>query len=265
MQACLSMYDLPALRAATDVWWEGLARHLRVADVDEVPTCLTREPLPDWADPGLLLAQTCGYPLTHRLADKVQLLCTPCHAAPGCEGPRYSSAIVVAEGSAASGLEELRGGVCAINERDSHSGFNVLRRMVAPLAGGGPFFGRVIETGSHPASLAAVGTGRADLCAVDAVLHALLARHQPGALAGTRVMGFSRMAPGLPYIAGSAVAPATLESVRRAIHSAFTDKSLSAVREDLLLTGAEDLPLQAYDEIVRMEMEAEHLGYPELR
>lgn len=265
MRASLPMYDLPELRATTDAWWRGLAGHLRAAGVPDVPARLQRDPAPAATEPDLLLTQICGYPLTHALAGRVQLLGTPCYAAPGCAGAMYSSALVVAARSAAATLADLRGGVCAINARDSHSGCNVLRGMLAPLAGGRPFFARVRETGSHQASLAAVAAGEADICAVDAVTHALLQRHAPRRLAGTRVLAFSPPAPGLPLVAGPGIDGPTRARVRAAIKAAHADPGLEPMRAELLLDGVEFLPLAAYDAIAAMAREAAALGYPELR
>jgi len=258
------MYDVPAARTATDRWWRGLARHLRGAGVAAVPESLSREPVPAWTDPALLFSQTCGYPLTHALAGRVQLLGTPVYRAPGCHGWRYASALVVSAESTARGLVDLRGGVCAFNAPDSHSGYNVLRRMVAPLAGGDTFFGGLLETGAHRASIAAVGEGRADLCAVDCVTHALLVRHDPVALHGTRVLDFSPAAPGLPYIAGPSVAGETCRRMCRALDAAVADPGLADVRAALLIEGVETVPTAAYEDIVTMEREAAELGYPVL-
>ena len=265
MHASLPMYDLPELRAATDAWWRGLAGHLRAAGFPDVPARLQRDPGAAATGPDLLLTQVCGYPLTHALAGRVQRVCTPCYAAPGCAGARYSSALVVPASSGAATLADLRGGVCAINARNSHSGCNVLRRMLAPLAGGRPYFARVTRTGSHEASLAAVAAGEADLCAVDAVTHALLERHAPRRLAGTRVLEFSPSAPGLPYVTGGDRDAAELWRMRAAIGAALADPGLEAVRADLLISGAEIPGPESYDEIPAMEREAIALGYPELR
>lgn len=265
MLASLPMYDLPVVRAATDRWWTGLARHLRTAGISGVPEQLARNPAPEPTDPALLLTQACGYPLTHRLAGRLRLLCTPAYDAPGCSGARYASVLLVRADTDATGLADLRGGACAVNAIDSHSGCNVLRRMVAPLAGEGRFFGRVETTRSHVASIARLAAGEADICAVDAVTHALLARHDPGRLEGTRTLGFSPDAPGLPYVAGRAVHEDEAARMRAALRAAFADPSLADSREALLIAGAEELPLAAYDEIVTMEREAIDMGYPELR
>lgn len=266
MLASLPMYDLPEVRGATDSWWAGLARHLRRAGVHGVPRRLNRGPHPGrlWRAPELLLSQACGYPLTHALAGSVGLLCTPAYAAPGCTGARYTSALVVHVDSPARHLAELRGGVCAVNATDSHSGYNVLRRMVAPLAQGAAFFSRIMETGSHVASLRSVGAGEADLCAVDCVTHALLARHVPAVLAATRVLGFSPDAPGLPYVAGPRIDADTRTRIRDAIHAALADPALAEARAALLIAGMEELPLSAYEEIKEMERVTGAMGYPEL-
>ncbi|MCZ7598487.1 MAG: hypothetical protein M5U09_13265 [Gammaproteobacteria bacterium] len=66
-----------------------------------------------------LFSQTCGYPLTHALAGLVRLVATPCHAAPGCDGPRYRSLLIVAAESRAETLDGLRSMRCAFNDTDS--------------------------------------------------------------------------------------------------------------------------------------------------
>ena len=82
--ASLPMYDLPAIRDATDHWWRGLARAFRSEGVPDVPDALSRGPdVRDlWRHGGLLFSQTCGYPLMHELKDDVTLLATPCYVAP---------------------------------------------------------------------------------------------------------------------------------------------------------------------------------------
>lgn len=265
MLASLPMYDLSAVRAATDHWWQGLAHHMRRAGIRDVPAGLTRDPAPSWIDPRLLISQACGYPLTHALDGCIEPVCTPVYAAPGCNGARYSSALVIAEGSPARSLSDLCGARCAYNAADSHSGYNVLRSMVAPLANGEAFFAGLLETGAHGASLDAVAAGEADLCAVDAVTHALVARHEPERLAGTRVLTFSPTAPGLPLVAGPCVTADIRARLQDAVVAAITDPDLEPVRTDLLIGDAEPLARSAYDEILGFERSAIDLAYPLLR
>ena len=250
--AALPMYDLAELRAATDAWWTGIARHLRAAGLDAVPESLSR---PDdlaavWDDPDLLIGQGCGYPLTHAYAQAWHYLATPVYAAPGCSGASYRSWLVVAADAGARSAAELRGGVAAVNAPDSHSGCLALRAALAVHASApGPAFADVLWTGGHRASLRAVAAGRADVAAVDCVTHALMAAHAPEALAGTRVLAGSPTAPGLPLIAGRRVDAPTRARVCRALRSAAADPALAAVRRDLRIVDLHVLPPDAYDRI----------------
>src|SRR5690606_14850562 len=226
--ASLPMYDLPELGAAHDAVWARIARSLEAAGVADVPSALAREGgcEPLWGHPELLFSQTCGYPLVTSHAGRLRVIATPTYDAPGCGIASYASMIVVPERSRATSLGDLRGAVCAVNERSSHSGMNALRAMLAPLAAGAPFFREVRMTGGRVGSVAAVQRGGADVCAVDAAPHALLARHRPGALAGTRVLGRSPGAPALPFVTRADAPEALVTALRAALAEALADPEL---------------------------------------
>lgn len=264
--ASLPMYDLAELQAETDAWWAGLAGHLRSAGVPDAPATLARDRPAEAVleSPDLLLAQTCGYPLTHAMAGKLRPVATLAYAAPGCEGASYRSLIVVREKDPIRNLVAARGRTAAVNALDSHSGLNVLRAMLAPFSAGGRFLGRVVVTGSHRASLAAVAAGEADLAAIDCVTHALLARHAPEALEGTRLLMASPPAPGLPYVTRAGAVDDLVARLRAGLAAALADPALAAVRDALLIAGAEPLPLKAYAAMPAMRRAAEALGYAEL-
>jgi ABC-type phosphate/phosphonate transport system substrate-binding protein len=265
MLASLPMYDFPEVRAATDAWWRGIAKALERAGVEGVPKLLTRNPDIDvWHSPELLLTQTCGYPLTHELAGVVELVATPAYAADGCKGADYCSLIVVSEDNPANGLEELRGSACAYSRRHSHSGYNAIRAAVAPLVDGGAFFSRVVESGGHPVSIELVATGQADVCAVDCVTHALMARYQPAALAGTRIMGRTEHAPGLPYVTRAGVDQDYMSRLRDGLQSAIADTGLADARDTLLLTDVRVFGYDDYQRIDDMEDSARVAGYAEI-
>jgi ABC-type phosphate/phosphonate transport system substrate-binding protein len=262
--ASLPMYDLPELRAATDAWWHGLARAFRREGIADVPDSLDRRPAYQdvWLAPDLLFSQTCGYPLTHALAGRVELVATPCYTAEGCEGPSYCSFVVVNADSVASAIGDLRGARCAINGVDSQSGYNALRSLVATVAEEGRFFGGVAITGGHLASLALVASARADVAAIDCVTHGLLARHRPQALAGTRVLCRTASAPGLPYVTRAGADADLLRRLRGGLERALADAQSAEVRGALLLAAAVVLPVAAYDRIGDMENAAVAAGYP---
>jgi ABC transporter, phosphonate, periplasmic substrate-binding protein len=264
--ASLPMYDLPEVRPALDALWGGLARDLAREGVPDVPCALARGVPPDasWSSADLLLSQCCGYDLLNGYAGTLRPLATPCYRAPGCVGPAYASLVVVAEHSPARGLADLRGGVCAINGWSSHSGMSALRALIAPLSPGSRFFARIEVSGSHRASLAMVARGAADVAAIDCVVHALLVRHRPAAVAGTRPLGRTPQAPAPPFVTGAAVGDAAVARLRTALCRTFDDPSLEAARADLLLAGLEVLPFAAYDRIKAFERFAARRGYPVL-
>lgn len=261
--ASLPMYDLPEVTAATDAWWSGLARAMAREGIADVPDRLTRgEDLhAAWRAPDLLFSQTCGYPLTHALKGRVRAVATPAYDCPGCAGPAYCSVIVVRADDPAGSLQDLRGRSAAINNPGSQSGYSALRAAVAPLARDGRFFGGVVRSGGHAASLAMVANEEADVCAVDCVTYALLARHRPAAVEGLRVLTRSAVAPGLPYVTRAAADGDLLARLRGALFAALEDPALTSARETVYLAGAEVLPEAAYERILELEREAEARGY----
>jgi ABC-type phosphate/phosphonate transport system substrate-binding protein len=260
--AALPMYDFEELRWATDALWAAIA-----VRVPGAPAVLERgRPLMDvWTDPALLLAQTCGYPLMTSLAGRVRVVATPRYRAEGCEGAFYRSAVIVRADDEAGCLADLRGRRCALNGVDSNSGMNVLRAAVAPLAGGGRFFGEVVMTGAHVASVGAVARGDADVAAIDCVTWALLGRLRPGETRGLRVLEWTAASPGLPLITSMQTNAVTCSVLERALNDVAADGSLTPALDALLIDGFEMLPIRAYDTVLKLENLAYDAGYRVLR
>ncbi len=249
MIAALPMYDWPEVRQATDLWWQAIARRLGV----DLPLWRAGVFSSAWLRDDLLFAQTCGYPFTHGLTGRVSYVATPHYAADGCDGPRYQSIVMAREERP---LGAFRGSVAAVNTPDSMSGMLALKLVFAPLADRGVFFSRAVTTGGHLASLAAVQSGEADVCAVDCVCIEMARRYRPAALKGLVEITRSPAVPGLPWI----TKVGDVEAIRGAVGDAFADPSLAEVRERLLLTGYSELPLGAYDRITDLEAQTEREG-----
>jgi ABC-type phosphate/phosphonate transport system substrate-binding protein len=264
--ACLPWYDLPETEAAQDSFWSTLARHLRREGMRGVPSRLARAvPVPRvFTDPRLLIGQCCGYDLVYGFAESLSLVATPRFGAPGCAGANYRSFVLVRETSPAGDLEALRGGVCAINSFNSHSGTNALRALVAPFSRDGRFFSAVKVSGGHLSSLALLHAGEADVMAMDCVLHALLERHRPDALAGVRLLSWSDTAPAPPIVTSSAADHDTLDRLRAALANAMSDPGCADARSAMLLDGIDFLQFEAYGRIVEIEASALRRGYREL-
>ncbi len=259
------MYDLPELRERTDAWWQGLRRHLKAAGFD-APEAVSREgtQYDHWRRETLLLSQTCGYPLTHEFAGRLTLLATPVYTAEGCRGSDYVSHVVVRADAGIRTLADLRGKVAAYNGRDSMSGYLALRAVFAPLATGGTFFGRTVESGAHLASMALVQAGDADVAAIDAVTLALARRYRPAAFEGLKVIAASPAVPGLPYVTGTARSPAEVVRLKRALAEAVADPALASVREALLIGGLDFTTLDDYRRILDLEGRCDAAGYTAL-
>lgn len=263
--ACLPWYALPETQSAQDALWSVLAGHLRRRGVADAPASLTRDPpVPGvLTDPRLLIGQCCGYDVVYGFAASVVSVATPCYAADGCGGPTYRSFVLVREDSPATDLAGLRGGICAINSFNSHSGTSALRGLIAPLSREGRFFSGVRVSGSHLNSLALLLAGKADVMAMDCVLYALLMRHRPAALAGTRVIGRTAPAPAPPFIT-SAVNADRAALMGEALTAAVADAASRDACGAMLLDDVVALPLAAYAAIVEAEAVALGHGYLEL-
>ena len=106
--------------------------------------------------------------------------------------------------------------------------------------------------------------GEADVAAIDCVTHALIARHAPEELAGTRVLTRIASAPGLPYVSRIDASDDLVARLRAGLARAVADPDLGAVREALLIRDFEVLALAAYERMPEMEAEAAGAGYPVL-
>ena len=259
MRALISMYDMSERRPAIEAWWEGLARHWRAAGLRDVPqaTLMTDGDLYElWLAPDLFIAQTCGFPVTHRLNDRVTLVATPVYAVDGCAGGRYHSVIVARRESDVRSLDDVAGKVAAVNGYDSQSGWNALRHSL--IGKGAP--ARIVETGGHRKSVAAVREGRADVAAIDCVTYAGLQQLAPQEVAPLRIIARSASAPALPFVTRRDIAPSDLEKLRAGLRAAMADPALAGTRAAMLLAGIEIIPLQAYDRMLEMEREADRAG-----
>ena len=246
--ASLPMYDDAELRPAAEAWWAGLARHLRDRGLADVPEALAwpQDLVGHWRTPRLFFSQTCGYPFVNVLGSAVKLIATPSYDAPGCEGPRYAAHVIVREDASARSVADLRGCRLAVNGPDSHSGYQVWRLLLPDGDGLQSFFGEILVSGSHRASIHRIAAGEAGACAADCVSHALLADIAPEELRGVRILTTSPRAPSLPYVTAAATPDKDIRKMREGLRAALSDPSLAPARKELRLTGASVLTNEDY-------------------
>ena len=264
--AGLPMYDFPEIREATEAFWSLLAEALRRRGIRNVSSRLERpDNLPAfWSNPDLLFGQTCGYPLAIGLCGKAQLVATPCYDAPGCQGYRHGSFLVVPADSSFRSLSETRGRICAINMGDSNTGMNLLRAAIAKIGGQAPFYSQIIETGAHRNSLAQVARGEAQIAAIDCVSFAHFTRLEPKLIEKIRVIGQTPLAPSLPFITSNETSADRLEQLRGALIELVRQTPRPACLETLMIRDVVILAPSTYDAILDIERESALAGYPVL-
>lgn len=228
------MYDFPeAARALEELYahvvWAADREGLSLPGSLEHPKALELH----WAEPDLTLSQICGFEVIHQHYT-LSVVATPSHETPHVSGPYYRSLVVVREEDPRN-LEQLSGATLAINSWFSHSGCCALIPLVAPLAEGAEFFGRIVETGAHARSLDAVRDGGADVAAIDCISWAMLERHRPSAIAGVRILRETDRAPAPPYV--SRLGPEDRRRLQSALLRVFEHPDTEALRSDLFIRG----------------------------
>jgi ABC-type phosphate/phosphonate transport system substrate-binding protein len=264
--AGLPMYNLPEMRPVNARFWEALRGLLLEAGLDDVPKTLVfeRGPVPPRLEPEMLFSQTCGYPLETVFKGQAIRLGAPVYDAPGCDGPTHCAFFVVPRESAAHSLADLKGSAWLLNSKVSNSGMNLPRRAVAEIAGGRPFFGKITETGGHPASLDRLLRGEGDAASIDCVTYAFWRHYRPEAAERVRIIGRTPPSPAIPFVTSVATPAATVDILRAALRSVASEPRYAAVRAGLMLAGIEDVPDAAYRGLLDYEREAAELGYPKL-
>ena len=262
--ASLGMYDYPFVADANRRLWSAIADYLRAAGIEAPAALDPADPREIWSDPRLLFGQTCGYPFIKALRGRVSLIATPIYSFDGCDGPNYCSFIVASAKNRGRSLAGFAGTRAALNARDSNSGMNLFRAVLAPIARGRPIFSEVVVTGSHAASLAAVAEGAAEIAAIDCVSYALLRRERPDLFEDIAVIEHTPSTPGLPFVINSELGKSLAAAVRVALFAALNDPGLVDARAALGLKGAAILGEAEYQRIAEIERGALALAYPAL-
>jgi len=251
---------------AVQAFWTQLAMLLRATVGSDIPAQLARpgDLFAHWRTPGLLLSQTCGYPLSTLLRDEVQLVGTFAYDVPGARGIACSSQLVCRVADPRISLIEFADGTVAYNASDSQSGYNALRLMAARTSLRRPFFKQAKESGAHVNSLEMVRTAQADIAAIDAVTWALFQIDNPVPASELRVCGQTDFYPGLPLITAVDTPAELLVAMRSCLLVLATDPGYAKWRSPLRICGFEVTTLEDYAICNAMEAQALGLGMPKL-
>lgn len=262
----LPMYDLPGTSRAHDALWHGVASLLSTRGVSGIPPRLSRNLSAEelWRHPGLLLGQTCGYPLVTILDQTVKVVTVPKYRIEGATPGHYFAVVVAHRDNPATTIEEFREGKLVVNDYRSLSGCVALKSLVAPLAGDGRFFSSVRLSGSHLESLRRVASGDADLASIDIVTLTLAARYQPAAIADVKILCRSAEYPALPFITAQSTPDVLVRKLVEALEAFAIAPQYREIRDALLLDGVARIPRSNFDQALAPDEVAAAHGYTEL-
>ena len=264
--ASLPMYNLPEMAAANAAFWRALSDELATEGLDGLPPELSfsRPPVPAEIGAATLFSQTCGYPLQTIYRGQYQLLGVPTYDAPGCGEATHRAFVLVRKDASFRKPHDLRGTVFALNSRHSNSGMNLPRLLFARLAGGKPFFGRVIETGGHLASMQRVLSGEADCASIDCLTYVFLQDHRPDFVQGLRVLAETPASPAIPFVTAAETEPQQVAALRRALLRMAAAPNRRPALDALRIRTITPADPEAYRVLMDYERQAAELGYPEL-
>src|SRR5262245_2250159 len=108
-----------------------------------------------------------------------------------------------------------------------------------------------------------IGSGEADVAAIDCITFAQAAQHYPDVVKGTRILTETQAIPGLPLITSEQTLPETLSLLRKALKEMLVDEDpeLKKARERLLWSGIEWIEVKEYEKIYGLEVDAQQRGY----
>ena len=202
MYVSFPWYDFEEYRTHNDELWARLRARLRDQGIAALPIELERvRPYEEqWCSGRLLLGQACGFDLMSEVGARLRPLLRPVFELDGVAPGGYQSVLLARPGADAEDLESFRGARAAINMPSSHSGCQLLRAMVAPLARDRRFFASVWQSNSHEASLERLAEGAVDVACIDRVSLQLLARCRPSLVSELRPIALSPCFPSPPFV-----------------------------------------------------------------
>jgi ABC-type phosphate/phosphonate transport system substrate-binding protein len=188
----------------------------------------------------------------------------PTYDFPGCGAATHRAFIVVRKDSDFTTLEDLRGSRFALNSRNSNSGMNLPRIMLARLGIKAPFFGSVTETSSHAESIRQVAAGDLDAASIDCVTYGFFNDCCPEKVSALRVLDSTPESPAIPFVTSIATPAGQVDALRSALLCLADDPSRKAVLRGLSIETITAVESSVYQRVMDYEREAAALGYPEL-
>jgi len=215
------------------------------------------------------VAWLCGLPYAREVDrgdPRIELLAAPVmrQARYGAQ-PVYFTEMVVRRDHPARTLVDLRGASVAINEPNSHSGYQVLRHALAEQGLPTGFFPEVIESGAHQRSLELLESGEVDATPIDTTVLEAEVRARPQLATRLRVVATLGPSPMPPWVASTRLAPALRQRLRKALLALGTDAQAREAFERAEVHGFAAVDDDWYAPIRQMSRSAERYPLPVTR
>ena len=237
-----------------------MAEQLGIATefVDDIPW-QERERLLDASQ--IHVGWICGLPYVRKVDrsnPRIELLAASVMQAARYEGrPVYFSDVVVRRDSRFRTFADLRGASWAFNEPGSQSGYNVVRYHLATLGEVSGYFGKVIESGAHQASLQMIMDGQIDGSAIDSTVLELELKRDPAIRSQFRIIETLGPSPIPPWVVLRSVSPTLRKDLRELLLHMHQDPQGRAVLAEAQMARFAYVEDGDYDAIRRMARQAE--------
>lgn len=166
------------------------------------------------------IAFVCGLPFIqscHITPNQFQAIAAPVMQSNRYQNrPIYFSDVIVNANSSITKFEQLSGKCFCFNDPGSNSGYNLMRYRLSQGKCPLPFFGKVIQSGSHQQSIRWVVEQKADCAAIDSVVLEQELRQSPK-LAQLRIIESIGPNPMPPIVAAHRLGQSFLAQLRSAL------------------------------------------------
>jgi phosphonate transport system substrate-binding protein len=241
----LSMLLASPVQAKLDLGWQ---ERERLFDEGEIQVC--------WI---------CGLPYVWKadqFKDRFELLSAPVMSGRRYQNcPIYFSDVVVRQDSPYFKLDDLSGKTWAINEPGSHSGYNVVRYALAARGKTGRFFGQVIESGSHQASLGKIINKEIDGSAIDSTVLELALKNDPSLAGKIKIIDTFGPSPIPPWIVSTQTPLELRNKLRDLLLRMDKDPSGEKMLARIGIDHFEEVDDHSYDPIREMDKIAEKIQF----
>lgn len=138
--------------------------------------------------------------------------------------PLYYSDVIVRSDSLYHSFDTLQGCRWAYNEEASHSGYNVVYYSLLERGLTFDYFGAMLKTGSHLASLQAVLSGKVDATAIDSHVLDVWLKQQPTLVQQLRVVDMLGPSTIPPIVASTCLDASLTHDIRRILCDMHRDR-----------------------------------------